>query len=63
MTPNDPDKKEQTTPKASASLDETWFADGERTSSPPPSSTRSQRISSIPPAEPIGDTMADDWFR
>jgi hypothetical protein len=63
MTPNDPNEKPQIIPSTTPSLDESWFADGERISSPPPSSTRSQRTSSLPPAEPIGDREADDWFR
>lgn len=58
--------QEQGSESADKSLDETWFASGDRTppsSRPPPSSTRSQRLSSMPPPPPIGDLVADDWFR
>jgi hypothetical protein len=48
------------------SIDEEWFATGERASTPPPRSTRRPVTPSTPPpppADPIGDTVADDWFR
>jgi hypothetical protein len=47
-------------------IDEEWFATGERASSPPPRSTRRPMAPSSPPAEPavpLGDAVADDWFR
>ena len=53
-------------PKA-AEADEEWFAAGERASSVPPRSTRRPRALSTPrpeePAESLGDTIADHWFR
>jgi hypothetical protein len=60
MIPGTTEEKNQET---EATLDEPWFADAAPVSTPTPASTRSQRISSIPPAEPIGDREADDWFR
>jgi hypothetical protein len=48
---------------APAPLDESWFAEGERLSGPPPSSRRATPASSLPPPEPIGDRLADVWFR
>ncbi len=63
MTSNVTEAKEQASATAAAPLDEAWFAAAERPSNPPPASTRSQRISSLPPPEPIGDRLADDWFR
>ncbi len=52
-------------------LDEDWFAQGERRSGPPssrpPSSQRgpsSARIpSAAPSAPPLGDSVADTWFK
>jgi hypothetical protein len=50
--------------EAAESMDEEWFATGERASTPPPRSTRRPLTApSAPPADPIGDTVADDWFR
>jgi hypothetical protein len=40
-------------------LDVNWFDTGDRQSSPP----ASQRRPSSPPPEPIGDQLADCWFR
>jgi hypothetical protein len=63
MAQNGTEEKLEEGSSADPALDEQWFASGERLSTPPPASTRSQRISSLPPAEPIGDVVADDWFR
>jgi hypothetical protein len=63
MAQNSTEEKLEEGVSTAPALDEQWFATGERLSSPPPASTRSQRISSLPPAEPIGDLVADDWFR
>jgi hypothetical protein len=40
-----------------------WFATGERISSVPPSSRRAPASPSNVPPEPIGDQLADVWFR
>jgi hypothetical protein len=39
--------------------DEAWFAQGDK---PPPSSRRSAPRSDRP-SVPLGDSLADDWFR
>jgi hypothetical protein len=39
--------------------DDAWFAEGDK---PPPSSRRPAPRSERP-SEPIGDRLADDWFR
>jgi hypothetical protein len=43
-------------------FDGEWFLEGERTSSPPPSS-RTPKTTPTVPAPPIGDPFADEWFR
>jgi hypothetical protein len=40
-----------------------WFATGERISSTPPSSRRPPVSPPNVPPEPIGDQLADVWFR
>jgi hypothetical protein len=53
-------------PDTRESIDEEWFVAGERASSPPPRSTRRPSAPASPSAEaavPLGDTIADDWFR
>lgn len=52
-------------------LDEDWFAQGDRRSGPPSSKPppsqkgpSSARIPSAPPsAPPLGDSVADTWFK
>jgi hypothetical protein len=44
-------------------FDREWFLQGDRTSSPPPSSTRTPKPPATLPAPPLGDPFADEWFR
>ena len=48
------------TPESRLELE--WFAGAERISAPPSSSKR-PKVAGTPPPDPIGDSMADAWFR
>ena len=62
MLPQEFASTSRTVPTPPDSFDAAWFARAERESTPPPYSTRTPNSQSTPP-DPIGDAVADTWFR